>query len=352
MYKPIVSPRLVVTKRLTALTLGAGIFTGIVVSAGFLLTQGMGLSDLASQFVGYTFGDPEGLDQTLTRSIPFILMGLSVAVCLRVKFWNIGVQGQVWAGAMAATAVSLYHIGPAALRLEVMFVAAILGGGFWCGVCAAARLYLRANEVVTTLLMNYVAAFWAQQLLYGAWRNPTDSYPVSQDFAPGETLALLGFGHVHAGIFVALAAAGFCFWLCSYSRIGVMARAVAANPIAARAVGIPVGRIVLLMAAIGGALSGLAGWTIVCGEEHKMTQFIGDPDFIFKSIVIAYLARANPLGVIVAAVAIAGMDTAGDSLKAFFQLPGATVLAIEAVLLLCVSSFEFFLRYRLDWVKT
>jgi simple sugar transport system permease protein len=352
MYKPLVSPRLAVSRRLTALTLTGGIVTGLIVCTCFLLTQGMGLSDLASQFIGYTFGDPEGLDQTLTRSIPFILMGLSVAICLRVKFWNIGVQGQVWAGAMAATAVSLYHIGPAALRIETMFLAAAIGGGLWCGVCGAARLYLRANEVVTTLLMNYVAAFLAQQLLYGAWRNPTDSYPVSQSFAPGETLALLGFGHLHAGIFISLAGALFCFWLCTYSRVGFMARAVAANPLAARAVGIPVGRVVLLMATLGGALSGLAGFCIVCGEEHKLTQFVGDPDFIFKSIVIAYLARANPLGVIIAAIAVAGLDTAGDSLKAFYQLPGATVLAIEATLLLCVSSFEFLLRYRLDWVKT
>jgi simple sugar transport system permease protein len=347
-----ISPRLVVTPRLTAMTLTAGIATGLILCTIFLLTQGMGLSDLASQFVGYTFGDPEGLDQTLTRSIPFILMGLSVAICLRVKFWNIGVQGQVWAGALAATAVSLYDIGPAPLRIEFMFAAAMLGGGLWCGVCAVGRLYFRANEVVTTLLMNYIGNFIAQQLLYGDWRNPTDSYPVSQTFAPGETLALLGFGHVHTGIFISLAAAAFCFWLCTYSRMGVMCRAVAANPTAARAVGIPVGRIVLLMACLGGALSGLAGFAIVCGEEHKLTQFVGDPDFIFKSIVIAYLARANPIGVIFAAVAVAGLDTAGDSLKAFYQLPGATVLAIEATVLFCVSSFEFLLRYRLSWIKT
>jgi len=351
MYKPLVSPRLVVTKRLTALTLAGGIATGLVVSTGFLLTQGMGLSDLASQFIGYTFGDPEGLDQTLTRAIPLILVGLSVAVCLRVNFWNIGVEGQLWAGAIAATAVDLYHIGPDAVRLETMALAAMLGGGLWCGVCAAARLYLRANEVITTLLMNYIGAMLAQQLLYGAWRNPTDSYPVSETFGPNERLALLGFGHVHAGMFIALGAAVFCWWLCTYSRVGLLSRAVAANALAARAVGIPVARIVLLMGALAGALSGLAGFSIVAGEEYKLTQFVGN-DFIFPSIVVAYLARANPLGVVVASVAIAALYTAGDSLKAFFQLPGATVLAIEATLLFCVSCFEFLLRYRLTWVKT
>ena len=349
-YKPLVSPRLVVPRRLALLTLFGGIGTGLVLCTLFLLTQGMGLSDLASQFIGYTFGNPEGLDQTLTRAISLMLVGLSVTMCLRVKFWNIGVEGQLWAGAIAATAVVLYHIGPAGLRLEVMFLAAMLGGGLWCGVCAAARLYLRANEVITTLLMNYVGAMLAQQLLYGAWRNPRDSFPVSQSFPAGARLALLGFGHVHAGIFIALAAAVFCFWLCAYSRIGIMSDAIAANPLAARAAGVPVSRVVLLMATLGGALAGLAGFSIVAGEEYKLTQFVGN-DYIFPSIVIAYLARANPLGVVVAAIAIAALYTAGDSLKAFFQLPGATVLTIEAILLFCVSCFEFFLRYRLTFVK-
>jgi general nucleoside transport system permease protein len=350
MIRPLVSPRLVVTPRLTALTLCAGLLTGLIVSTLFLLTQGMGLSDLVNQFVLYTLGNPEGLDQTLTRAIALILVGLSVAVCLRVKFWNIGVEGQLWAGALAATAVVIYHLGPPSLRLEVMLLAAMLGGALWCAVCAAARLYLRANEVITTLLMNYVASMLAQQLLYGAWRNPADSYPVSESFSHNERLALLGFGHVHAGIFIALGAALFCWWLCGFSRLGIMAKAVAANPVAARAVGVPVGRVILLMTALAGALSGTAGFCIVAGQEYRLTQFVGN-DFIFPAIVVAYLARANPLGVVVAAIAIAALYTAGDSLKAFFQLPGATVLAIEAVLLFCVSCFEFLLRYRLSWVK-
>ncbi len=308
-YRPVVSPRLVVSRRLTALALIGGIAAGLFVSAIFLLTQGMSLGDLYGQFLVYTFTDPEGLDQTLTRSIPLILVGLSVAVCLKVKFWNIGVEGQLWVGAIGATAVVLYHIGPQSLHLPIMFIAAAIAGGAWCGVCAVARLYLRANEVITTLLMNYIGYMLTQQLLYGAWRNPTDQYPVSQTFAPAERLAPLGFGHVHAGIFISIAAALFCWWLTSFSRVGVMARAVAANPLAARAVGIPVGRIILLMTVLAGALSGLAGFTIVAGEEYKLTQFVGD-DFIFPSIVVAYLARANPLGVVVASLAVSGLYTA------------------------------------------
>ena len=335
-YRPLVAPRLVVSRRLTALTLAGGIATGLIVSTLFLMTQGLGLADLYSQFVVYILANPEGLDQTLTRAIPLILVGLSVAMCLKVKFWNIGVEGQLWVGAIAATAVSLYHIGPAALRFYEMIALAAVAGGAWCGVCAVARLYLRANEVITTLLMNYVAYNLTQQLLYGPWRNPADGYPVSQSLAPGERLALLGFGHVHAGIFIALGMAVFCWWLSGYSRVGILARAVAANPAAARAAGVRVGWLIILMASLAGALSGLAGFCVVAGEEYKLTQFVGN-DFIFPSIVVAYLARANPLGVVVASLCVAGLYTAGDSLKAFYQLPGATVLTIEAALLLCVK---------------
>jgi simple sugar transport system permease protein len=217
-------------------------------------------------------------------------------------------------------------------------------------VCAVARLYLRANEVITTLLMNYVAYNLTQQLLYGPWRNPADGYPVSESLAPGERLALLGFGHVHAGLFIALGMAVFCWWLTGYSRAGILARAVAANPAAAKAVGVKVNRLIILMTCLAGALSGLAGFCVVAGEEYKLTQFVGN-DFIFPSIVVAYLARANPLGVVAASLCIAGLYSAGDSLKAFYQLPGATVLTIEAALLLCVSAFEFFLSYQLTWVK-
>jgi ABC-type uncharacterized transport system permease subunit len=351
MLKPTVSPRQVVTRLRIAWVLFVAISTGLFSSTIFLLTQGLSFPDLGSQFLGYAFANPDGLDQTLTRSIPLILVGLSVALGLRVKFWNIGVEGQLWIGALSATAVAIYHIGPEALRLETMLLAAMLGGGVWCGICALGRLYLRASEVVSTLLMNYIGNMLALQLLYGPWRNPSDAFPVSETFGSPERLPLLGFGHVHAGILVAIAAAGLCFWLCSYSSLGICARAVAANPRAARALGISVNRTVLIMAVLAGALSGAAGFIIVAGEEYKLTQFVGH-DFIFPSVVIAYLARANAMGVMIASIAVAALYTAGDSLKVFYQLPGATVLTIEATMLFFVSCSEFFLRYRVDWIKT
>jgi simple sugar transport system permease protein len=350
-FRLLLAPRLGISHWRTAATLTAGILLGLALCAAFLVAAGVPAADLADEFLVYTFGNTAGLDQTMTRAIPLMLVGLSVGVGLRVRFWNIGVEGQIWVGAIGATAVVLYGVGPLALHLPIMFLAAAAFGGLWCGFAALARLRLRADEVIVTLLMNYVGYLIAQQLLYGAWRNPEDAYPTSRSFAPGfERLPVLLFGHVHAGLLIAFGAMLFCWWLCSFSPFGVMARAIAANPVAARAMGIPVGRIVFLTAVLAGALAGIAGFALVAGEEYKLTQFVGQ-DYIFPSIVIAYLGRSHPAGIAIAAIAVAGLYTAGDSLKAFYQLPGAVIITLEAILLLTVSAFDFFLRYRVGLVR-
>jgi simple sugar transport system permease protein len=345
-YRLVLSPRLAVPRWLTAATLVGGIAFGLLCCAIFLIAFGVPASDLANQFILYVFGNSAGLDQTLTRAISLVLVSLSVALCLRIRFWNIGVEGQLWMGAIGATAVSFYHIGPWFLRMPLMIVAAALGGALWCGIAAVAKIRLRADEVITTLLLNYIGYLFAQDLLYGRWRNPTDQFPVSPTFPGYEQLPTFGGWHLHYGVFLAIAATIFCWWLCRYSRFGLLSQAVAENRTASRALGIPVARITLTTACLAGGLSGLAGFSIVSGEEHKLTQFVGN-DFIFPSIAIAYLGRANPVGVFVAALAVAGLYTAGDSLKAFYQLPDTVVVTMEAFLLMTVAAFDVFIRYRI-----
>jgi simple sugar transport system permease protein len=344
-YRLVLSPRLAVPRWLTAATLIGGVVFGLLCCAIFLIAFGVPAGDLANQFILYVFGNSAGLDQTLTRAISLVLVSLSVALCLRIRFWNIGVEGQLWMGAIGATAVSFYHIGPWFLRMPLMIVAAAIGGAIWCGIAAVAKIRLRADEVITTLLLNYVGYLFAQDLLYNRWRNPTDQFPVSPTFAHYEQLPTFGGWHLHYGVFIALAATAYCWWLCRYSRFGLLSQAVAENRTASRALGIPVARITLTTACLAGAISGLAGFSIVSGEEHKLTQFVGN-DYIFPSIAVAYLGRANPLGVFIAALAVAGLYTAGDSLKAFYQLPDTVVVTMEAFLLMTVAACDVFIRYR------
>jgi simple sugar transport system permease protein len=295
-YRLVLSPRLAVPRWLTAATLIGGIVFGLICCALFLIAFGVPAGDLANQFILYVFGNSAGLDQTLTRAISLVLVSLSV-------------------------------------------------GAIWCGIAAVAKIRLRADEVITTLLLNYVGYLFAQDLLYNRWRNPTDQFPVSPTFAHYEQLPTFGGWHLHYGVFIALAATAYCGWLCRYSRFGLLSQAVAENRTASRALGIPVARITLTTACLAGAISGLAGFSIVSGEEHKLTQFVGN-DYIFPSIAVAYLGRANPLGVLVAALAVAGLYTAGDSLKAFYQLPDTVVVTMEAFLLMTVAACDVFIRYR------
>jgi simple sugar transport system permease protein len=350
-YRLVLAPRLATPRWLTAATLIGGLLFGVMCCAVFLIAFGVPLSDLGNEFVVYVFGNKAGLDQTFTRAISLVLVSMAVALCLRIRFWNIGVEGQLWMGAIGATAVTFYHIGPWFLRMPLMIVAAAAGGALWCGIAAVAKIKLRADEVITTLLLNYVAYLFAQDLLYGPWRNPSDSFPMSPLFASYERLPTFPGWHLHYGIFIALIVTAFCWWLCRYSRFGLLSKAVAENRTASRALGLPVGRITLATACLAGAVAGLAGFSITAGEEHRLTQFVGN-DFIFPSIAIAYLGRANPLGVFVAAIAVAGIYTAGDSLKAFYQLPNTVVVTMEAFLLLTVAACDVFVRYRITLLRT
>lgn len=349
-YRLVLAPRLAVAPRITALALAAGIAVGLLLAALTLIAIGLPPRALIDEFVLYAFAPSGGLATTLTRAIPLVLVGLSAAVALRIRFWNIGMEGQLWLGAVAATAVAITDIGPSFLRLPLMAVAAALAGAAWCLLPALAKVRLRAEEVITTLLLNYVAYLFVQQLLYGPWRNGETGFPVSDAFEPGvERLGLVGFGGLHWGLLLALAATAFAWAFCMVGRTGLLMRAVAVNPLAARAAGIHVGRTILLAAAVSGALAGLAGFCVVAGQEYKLTQFIGR-DYVFPAIVIAYLGRTNPIGAAVAGIAMAGLYTAGDSLKAFYQIPLSIITTIQAVLLLSVAAFDFLPRYRLSLV--
>jgi simple sugar transport system permease protein len=209
------------------------------------------------------------------------------------------------------------------------------------------RLRLGANEVISTLMLSYVAFLLTQHLLYGSWRDPATSFPVSPGFdADSEQLARIGFGHMHSGIWLALGAAILVSYLMLVSRFGFYLSAVGLNPRGARAAGLPVTATLTLAVLLAGGLCGVAGFTIVAGQEYRLTQYIAH-GYTFSAILIAFLARFNPLAVIPTAVIVAGLFTAGDTLKAFYQLPLAIILVVESVILLSVVTVDFFARYKI-----
>lgn len=330
---------------LRALCFTAGIAAGLLVSCTVLVAAGVPAKAIASEFIGHVFFTSRGLAHATTLATPLILVGLGAAAAVKLRFWNIGVEGQLWCGALAATGVAIFDIGPEPLRLPLMLAVAMLAGAAWIGVPAFFKLRYRVNEIIMTLLMTYVAFLLVQHLLFGAWQDPSVTFPVSPRFDDAERLARLGWGKTHSGIIVTLLA-GLAMWvLMERSRFGFYADATGNNPTAARAAGIPVVMTIAGAALVSGGLSGLAGAIIVSGTEFRLTQFLGH-GYTFSAIVIAFVARFRPLQVVVAGFVLAGIYTAGETLKVFYSVSEAVVVLIEGSILLSLLLSRFFSTYH------
>ncbi len=332
---------------LQAATLAGGVGLGLLIATAILMASGVGFSAIIQEFILYSFTDKRGLSQTLTAATPLLMVGLASAVSLKLRFWNIGVDGQVWLGAIAATGISIYDIGDPAIRLWLMAIAGFLAGAAWIGLPVLLRLRLGVNEVIATLMLTYVAFLLVQHLLYGDWRGSGIGFPVSLPLDEGvERLARLGWGHLHSGLWLALIAAVGVSFLMLATRFGFYLTAIGTAPRGALAAGLPVKRTLVVAVLLAGGLCGLAGFTVVAGQEYRLTQYIAH-GYTFSAILIAFLARFNPLAVIPVTLAVAGLFTAGETLKVFYQLPRATIFVVEAVILLSVIAVDFFARYRL-----
>lgn len=324
-----------------SLGLGAGLLCGLLI----LLAAGAPAANLLDDLILQVFFSPQGLAQTLTLAVPLILVGLSAAAAMRLKFWNVGIEGQLWLGAIGASLVALNDMGGESLRLPAMLTASALGGALWIAIPLLLKLRAGVNELVVTLLLSNVAYLLLQHLLFGVWKDPVNSFPVSARFDASEQLAPLGYGNLHAGLYIALAASLLLSVLMQKSRTGFYVDVIGLNPQTARATGIPVTATITLMVLLSGALAGLAGGLIVSGVEHRLTQTLG-VNTTFSGIVIAFIARLNPLAVLPTAIALAGIYNAGATLKVFYGIPDAIVVLIQGVVLLTLLMVQFFRSYR------
>ncbi|MDQ7999448.1 MAG: ABC transporter permease [Pseudomonadota bacterium] len=333
-----------------ALILALAIVAGLAISAAILVAAGVPAHELLNEFVMQTLVDRQSLQAVLFQAAPMILVGIGAALAFRARFWNLGLEGQMIFGAIGATAVSMFDVGPPALRLPLMGAVAVAMGMAWALIPALLKLRLAVNEIIASLMLNYVAGNVLLHLVYGAWKDPKDSFPYSPQFRTFERLPEWLGNPGTAAIGLAVLAALLATWFTGLSRAGLYLRFVDANPRVARALGVPVGRMVLTAVLLSGALSGLAGFVVVTGQEGRLTQafYVG---YGFSGVLIAFLARNNPLAASVVAVLIAMLFVAGRNLQVFYQIPFAMVQLIQAILVICVASSDFFIRHRLRRVS-
>lgn len=332
---------------LSSLCYVGGLAFGLAVSAALLVQAGVPSGALVDEFLIATFLTSDGLAQTVTAALPLVLVGLASAVAMRVRFWNIGVEGQLWLGAVAATWIAIDGGGPDVLRLPTMLLLAAVVGAGWIAVPLVLKLRFGVSEVISTLLLGSVAFLLVQHLLFGVWRDPATGFPVTAAFAEAARFGALGWGQLHGGIVVVLVIAAVVWFALEHTRVGFYADAVGLNAKAALANGLPVSATIVGLVLLSGALSGLAGMIIVAGTEHRLNQSVGN-GYLFSAIVIAYLARARPLWVVVVALALGAVFTAGSVLKVFYGISEGMIVLVQGTVLNSILMAQFFSTYSLS----
>lgn len=301
------------------------------------------------------FGSRFAWSETLTRATPLMLTGLSAAVAFRARLWNIGAEGQLYAGALAAVAVGGLHGGtgfdlPPAVLFPTMLAAAVLSGALLLLIPTLLRTRLGVDEVVTTLLLNFIVLLFVSLMLDGPMKDPTAlGWPQSVALRDDLQLdKLIPRTRVHAGIVYAIGLAVALAFVMRATTFGFEARAVGANARAAAFVGVPVARTMTIVALISGGLAGFAGAIEVAGRTGYVTLDMS-PGYGYSGIVIAMLAGLNPIGVLVAAIFIAGVLVGADSMSRGVAVPTYIADVIVAVSLVSMLVATLFARYRLRW---
>lgn len=280
----------------------------------------------------------DSLGEILTKATPIVLAALAVAIPARAGLTNVGGEGQLVLGGIAAAGVVQYGGGdlPAGVALVLMAVAAALAGAVWGAFAGVLRQAFRINEAVSTLLLNYLAIDLMSFLIYDSWKDPNGSgQPATADLPVPVRLPLIGSLDVHAGFILAVIAVVVTSAVLYRTAWGFRLRVVGGNPEAARRSGFRVGLLVVGALMAGGALAGLGGFAQLAGAEFKLR-----PGFLVEYGYIGFLAswfaRHKPVPAALAAVALAAITIAGDSLQIDAGLPAASVNILLAFVLLAV----------------
>ncbi len=339
---------------LVGASLLAIVFT-LLVSSLLVLWAGAPVAQTFGLLMQGAFGSLFAWSETLTRAVPLMLTGLAATVAFKARLFNIGAEGQLYAGALAAVAVGGLHGGtglewPVWVLFPLMMLAAAMAGALLLLGPALMKLRLGVDEVVTTLLFNFIALLLVSALLDGAMKDPMAlGWPQSVAMQPDLELGkLIERTRVHTGLLWAVALAVMLWALLKYTVLGFDIRAVGANARAAAFAGVPVTRTMVLVALLSGALAGLAGAIEVAGRAGYVTLDMS-PGYGYSGIVIAMLAGLHPLGVLAAAVFIAGVLVGADSMSRAIGVPNYLADVIVAVSLLSVLVASLLAQYRLRW---
>jgi len=383
-----------------ALSLGIALILGMLP----MLAQGINPITGYRDMLLLAFGSAYGISETVMKAIPLMLAGLGVALAFRMLVWNIGAEGQLYMGAFLGALVAYtWPHAPAWVLLPAMIAGGFLGGALWGAIPGALKAFLGVNEIITSLMLNYIAIQWINYLVIGPWQDPASlGFPRTTRLSPsailpriteawylpmtvflvvgavvvlywifrrsegtGEKLRLAGGAllvgllsvgaiylldgrRVHLGLVVSVAAAAILSVVLTRTRWGYEVRVIGENTRAARYAGMNLARNVLLVMMISGGMAGLAGMSEIAGNLHLMKRGFS-PGYGYTAIIVAWLARLNPWGVIVVSLLLAALFRGSDAIPG---APKALGMMLQAVIFFVLIGGDVLVRYRIRLERT
>jgi ABC-type uncharacterized transport system permease subunit len=326
------------------------------VLASMLLFASMGFGPWESlyQFFLAPLLSLQSLAELALKAAPLILIGVGLAAGFRANVWNIGAEGQLTVGAIAGGGVALAFWGEDGLWiLPAMCVAGILGGMAWGAIPAMLKTRFEVSEILTSLMLTYVAGLLLSLLVLGPWKDPEGhNFPQSRMFSDSALLPTLVDGtRLHAGVPVALLVALLAWLVMSRTLLGFQIRTVGLAPAAARYAGFDRNRIVWVTMMAGSGLAGLAGVFEVAGPIGQLIPKI-TPGYGFTAIIVAFLGRLHPIGIVAAGLVMALSYLGGENAPVEMGLPNAVTGLVQGMLLFFLLGSDFLARYRLRLVPT
>jgi ABC-type uncharacterized transport system permease subunit len=319
---------------------------GLALVAGIAALAGAPAWTAVLSFVRGAAGSRESLFESLTLAIPLILTGLAVALAFQCHLWNIGAEGQLLVGMLACVWVGTRAWIPVSLMLPAALLAGALAGAAWAGIAIALKLARDVSEVISTIMLNFIALRLTSYLVTGPMQQRGSGNPQTELIAEAARLPRLAEGTtLHAGLFVALALAGAAWVLLYRTALGFRIRAVGLNPTAARFARMPVERTLALAFLLSGSLAGLAGAVQISGINHRIYEG-SSPGYGYTAIAVALLGRLHPLGVTAAGLFFGALSAGSDEMQRTAGVSAVVVYALQGIVIFLVAARPRLLAVR------
>ncbi|MDX2379567.1 MAG: ABC transporter permease [Acidimicrobiia bacterium] len=344
----------------SVLTPVLSVFAALLGAAIFLGIEGFDPIRVYREIFEASFTTRFGFTDSVTIAIPLILTGLAAAIVFRMNLFNIGAEGQLYFGAIFGSwaALALTDGMSWVLGTVIVMIAAAIGGALWAAPAALFKAYFGVSEIITTLMLTFIALFFMRYLIFGSgsyWRDPeTTNFPQGKKIPDGARFPQWSDTRLHWGLVIVLLVTLIIWVLIKYTSIGFDMNVVGSSENSARYAGIPVKRTIIVALLISGALAGLAGGAEVAGRAYALDPNGLELGLGFTGIVVAALARYNPFGVVLVAIFIGGLRNAGIALQGLpgERIPVEVSLMLQGAILLFAIGGEVFSQNRLTITRT